>query len=76
MSDDIRALASNLREGPIHHLKLGVFMADAHAYKPLLYAIGKGDVTVQPVPLDSTEKRVVVSLAKLAEDRDTYRRRS
>ena len=71
MSDDIRALASNLREGPIHHLKLGVVMADAHAYKPLLYATGKGDVTVQPVPLDSNEKRVVVSLAKLAEDRDT-----
>ena len=69
--DDIRALASNLREGPIHHLKLGVVMADAHAYKPLLCATGKGDVTVQPVPLDGNEKRVVMSLAKLAEDRNT-----
>ena len=70
MIDDIRALVSNLREGPVHHLKLGVVMADAHAYKPLLYATGKGDVTVQPVPLDSNEKLVVVSLAKLAEDGD------
>ena len=68
MIDDIRALASNLREGPVHHLKLGVVMADAHAYKPLLYATGKGDVTVQPVPLDGNEKRVVVSLGKLAGD--------
>ena len=70
MIDDIRALASNLREGPVHHLKLGVVMADAHAYKPLLYATGKGDVTVQPVPLDGNEKQVVVSLAKLARDGD------
>ena len=49
--DDVRSLASDLREGPVHHLKLGVVMADNHAYKPLLYATGKGEVTVQPVPL-------------------------
>ena len=68
MIDDIRVLASNLQEGFVHHLKLGIVMADVHAYKPLLYATRKGDVTVQPVPLDDNEKRVVVSLAKLAAD--------
>ena len=64
--EDIRALSSNLREGPVHHLRLGVVMSDVHAYKPLLYATGKGDVTVQPVPLDDNEKQVIVRLAELA----------
>lgn len=65
---DIQALSSNLREGPFYHLNLGVLMTEAHAYKPLLYATGKGEVTVQPVPLNSNEKQVVTSLAELARD--------
>ena len=67
---DIHALKSCLREGLVHKLKLGVIMADTHAYKPLLYATEKGEVTVQPVPLDINEKRVVTSLAELSTFRD------
>lgn len=63
---DIHALSTNLREGLVHHMKLGVIMADAHAYKPLLYATEKGEITVQPVPLNNSEQRVVESLAALA----------
>ncbi len=63
---DVRAFASSLREGLDHHLKLGKLFRDAHAYKPLLYASGKGDVAVQPVPLSEDEKRVVEALATLA----------
>ena len=65
--DDVRALASNLQEGPAHDLKFGIVMADNHAYKPLLYATGKGEITVQPVPLDSNERKVVDGLVGLAQ---------
>ena len=71
MIDDIRALKYNLKEGPVHHLKLGVVMADSHAYKPLLYATGNGKVTVQPVPLNAHEKQVVENLADLATSADS-----
>ena len=71
MVDDIRALTSNLREGPVRHLKLGVLMRDTHAYKPLLYATGNGEVTVQPVPLNAHEKQVVENLANLATSGDS-----
>ena len=64
--EDVRELASNLREGAVHRLKLGVVMADAHAYKPLLYATEEGCVTVRPVPLDGNERKVVEGLAALA----------
>ena len=70
MIDDIRALKCNLKEGPVHHLKLGVVMADAHAYKPLLYATGNGEVKVQPVPLNGDEMQVVKNLAGLATSGD------
>lgn len=63
---DIHDLSNNLQEGMIHHLKLGVLLADAHAYKPLLYATEKGEVTVQPVPLTRSEKQVVETLVALA----------
>ena len=68
--EDIRDLVSNLREGPFRSLSLGVFLSEAHAYKPLLYANGNGKVTVQPVLLNDDEKRVVEDLAALAEGRD------
>ena len=64
--EDIRTLSSNLQEGPVYRLKLGVLLSDIHAYKPLLYATEKGDVTVQPVPLNINEKQVIVKLAELA----------
>ena len=47
--DDLHELAANVREDDWHRLKLGVILAGAHAYQPLLYA-GKGcPVTVRPV---------------------------
>ena len=64
---DVREFADLLREGPAYHLKLGIVTADAHAYKPLLYATGKGEVAVQPVPLDESERKVVEGLAAPAE---------
>ena len=67
---DIHALKSSLREGSVDSLQLGVILADAHAYKPLLYATEKGAVTVQPIPLDINEKLVVTRLAELATSRD------
>ena len=68
--DDVRSLAANLREGEDRKLKLGVVMADNHAYKPLLYATGKGEVVVQPVPLDGNERKVVDGLVALARTAD------
>ena len=35
--DDLHQLAANVREGDWHRLKLGVILAGAHAYQPLLY---------------------------------------
>ena len=65
---DLRALVSNLREGPLRHLGFGLLMRNAHAYKPLLYATttGKGEVAIQPAPLNDGEKQVVEKLADLA----------
>ena len=68
--DDVRVLVSNLRETMDRRLKLGVLMRDAHAYKPLLHATGEGEVVVRPAPLNDDEKRVVESLADLAEAGD------
>ncbi len=48
------------------NLKLDRLMSDAHAYKPLLYTTGHGEVTVQPVPLNMNEKEVVEKLTELA----------
>ena len=68
--DDLHDLAANVREGNWHHLKLGVILAGAHAYQPLLYA-GEGcQVTVRPVALDENEKAVVNGLADLAKNAD------
>ncbi len=70
---DARRLAGHLREGRFDdlefwydHLKIGVVPARTHAYKPLFH-IGKDRaITVQPVPLDENEKRVVDHLEWLA----------
>ena len=71
--DDIHGLVSDLREGPVRHLRFGLLMRDAHAYKPLLYAAGKGGgkVIVQPVPMSDSERQVVETLTGLAVDGDS-----
>ena len=67
---DIRALKENVRENYFRDLKLGVIMADIHAYQPLLYAGPDCQVTVRPVALNENEKKVVERLKELAESRD------
>ena len=73
---DLHELAANVRERDWHRLKLGVILARAHAYQPLLYA-GEGcQVTVRPVALDENEKVVVKGLVGLAENGDPCLRRN
>ena len=74
---DASGLAANLREGRYdelkdwyQRLKVGVVRARKHAYQPLLYAGKDRVVTVQPVPLDGNEKRVVEGLERLARKDD------
>ena len=67
---DIRALKENVQENYFRDLKLGVIMADIHAYQPLLYAGSDCQVTVRPVALNENEKKVVERLKELAEGRD------
>ena len=68
--EDLRRLASHVQEGWFSRLKIGVVMANAHAYEPLLYAGKDCQVTVRPVPLDENERKVVEGLADLAENGD------
>ena len=68
--EDLRRLASHVREAWFHRLKIGVVQAGAHAYQPLLYAGKDCQVTVRPVPLDENERKVVEGLADLAENGD------
>ena len=69
--NDLHELAANVREGYFDNLKLGVLMAVAHAYQPLLYAGEDCQVTVRPVALDENEKRLVEKLVALAESSDS-----
>ena len=68
--EDLQTLVSSLKERTDHKLQLGLLIRDSVAYKPLLYATGKGQVTVQPVPLDANERQVVERLGGLAEASD------
>ena len=68
--DDLHELASNIRQGYCHPLKLGVIMAGVHAYQPLLYAGEECKVSVRPVALNENEKTVVERLVELAESSD------
>ena len=74
--EDIRRLASYVQEGEYHSLKLRMILAKAHAWQPLLawlpllHAGKDREVTVQPVPLDQSESKVVRELAALAESGD------
>ena len=47
-------------------LKIGTVALPVHAYWPLLHTRNERAVTVQPVPLDPNEKRVVEQMAGLA----------
>ena len=74
---DAGELAYDIREGRFdelkdwyEHLKIGVIRTTAHAYQPLLYARNDRVVTVQPVPLNENEKRVVERLEELARHGD------
>lgn len=74
--EDVRRLASHVQRADYHRLKLGVILAEAHAYQPLLawlpllHAGKDREVTIQPVPLDDNERKVVEGLAALAESDD------
>ena len=76
--EDIHRLALHVREGSFdyHSLDLRVILAKAHAWQPLLASLpllhaGKDrKVTIQPVPLDESERKVVEGLAALAESGD------
>ena len=76
--EDIHRLASHVQEGSFdyHGLDLRVIHAKAHAWQPLLawlpvlHAGKDREVTVQPVPLDESERMVVEGLAALAESGD------
>ena len=67
-------LAAHVREGRYDdlktwygHLQVGVICTRLHAYQPFLHVRTDHVVTVQPVPLDEHEKRVVEGLAGLAQ---------
>ena len=73
LAEDARKLADALREGRFDDLKywyatlkVGLVPNKAHAYRPLLYVDKDCAVTVEPVPLDGNEKRVVDHLESLA----------
>ncbi len=74
---DAGELAYNIREGRYdeledwyRNLQIGIIRSQAHAYQPLLYARKDRIVTVQPVPLDANEMRVVEGLEGLARTGD------
>ena len=74
---DARGLADAIGEGRwsdlkywYRELKIGTIQANAHAYRPLLYAEKERVIAVQPVPLDENERRVVEGLEVLARKRD------
>ena len=51
-------------------LKIGIIRSQVHAYQPLLHARKDRTITVQPVPLDVNERRVVEGLEKLIQNGD------
>ena len=75
--EEANELATALTDGRLDDLKpwydalkIGTVALPAHAYSPLLYARDERVVTVQPVPLDANEKRVVEQMALLATGAD------
>ena len=77
--EDARELATNVRDGRFdelqcwyERLKVGAVRVTPaiHAYQPLLHAGEDRVVTVQPLPLEENERRVVEGLASLAANND------
>ena len=75
--DHICSLKDRISTGNYPTLQFGAILAKSHAYQPLLYAAppasGDGNerrVTIQPVPLNENEKKVVEGLEKLAKEND------
>ena len=73
--EDARKLAATAREGRLddlqywyEHLKVGVvrLARPVHAYEPLLHIRGDTVVTIQPLPLEENERKVIEGLAALA----------
>ena len=67
----IRDLKTKLREGlpPDGGCELGVILEDSHAYKPLFYSTGNGEINMQPAPLNDGETKVVTQLVRLVKDK-------
>ena len=68
--DDVRELAEQLIDGRCYRLRLSVLKVRTHAYYPLLHADRDCRITIQPVALNGTEKKVVEALDDLAERLD------
>lgn len=64
--EDIRALRIDLNHSLPSDLRLIVIRTKIHAYEPLLHARQGCEITVQPVPLNQGERRVVEKLESLA----------
>ena len=64
---DIQELLQVSHTQVFHNLKLTLIMTQAHAYVPLLHAYKDCKVTIQPVPLNDGEKKVVDDLSKIAQ---------
>ena len=64
--DDLRALRKDIDHHLPGDLGLNVIRTKVHAYDPLLHARKDCMVTVQPVPLNDGERRVVQNLEYLA----------
>ena len=74
---DAGELAYNIREGQYEELqdwyeglRIGVICSQSHAYQPLLHVRKDRIVTVQPVPLDVNERRVVEGMEGLIQNGD------
>jgi len=72
---DLEGLTGEELEGALNKLELQQIFAKPHAYEPLIWtsaapAQGQRMVTVQPVPLNYSERTVVRRLGELAKEND------
>ena len=75
--DHIRSLEDKISTGNYPTLEFGAILTEFHAYQPLLYVTpsppgveNERKITIQPVPLNESEKKVVERLARLAKEND------
>lgn len=69
---DIQELLKVSHTQVFHNLKLTLIMTQAHAYVPLLHAHEDCKITIQPVPLNDGEKKVVEDLSKIAQSEHSH----